>query len=134
LPLDYSLLKTGNEISDQTYTLSKKEVDLYLEAVQDQSKREFNESGIELSPPMAIAALSLRGVVNDLQIPGGTLHVGQEMGFKNSVQVGETLRCIASLASNNVRKEWRFMVVNLTVMNSSGHSVMEGKSTIMLPA
>jgi acyl dehydratase len=83
---------------------------------------------------MAIAALSLRGVVNDLQIPGGTLHVGQEMGFKNSVQVGETLRCIASLASNNVRREWRFMVVTLTVLNSSGHSVMEGKSTIMLPA
>ena len=92
MPLDYSLLKTGNEISDQTYTLSKKEVDLYLEAVQDQSKREFDESGIELSPPMAIAALSLRGVVNDLQIPGGTLHVGQEMSFQNSVQFGETLR------------------------------------------
>ena len=112
MPLDYSLLKTGNEISDQTYTLSKKEVDLYLEAVQDQSKREFDESGIELSPPMAIAALSLRGVVNDLQIPGGTLHVGQEMSFQNSVQVGETLRCIAFLASNNVRREWRFMVVS----------------------
>ena len=134
MPLDYSLLKTGNEISDQTYTLSKKEVDLYLEAVQDQSKREFDESGIELSPPMAIAALSLRGVVVDLQIPGGTLHVGQEMEFLNSVKVGETLKCVASLASNNVRGEWRFMVVSLIVLNSSGLSVMKGKSTIMLPA
>jgi hypothetical protein len=134
LPLDYSLLKSGNEISDQTYTLGQKEVALYLEAVQDKSSREFDKSGIELSPPMAVAALSLRGVVVDLQIPGGTLHVGQEMEFVNSVKVGETLRCVASLASNNVRGEWRFMVVNLTVLNSSGLSVMKGKSTIMLPA
>ena len=134
LPLDYSLLESGNEISNQTYTLGQKEVALYLEAVQDKSSRKFDKSGIELSPPMAVAALSLRGVVVDLQIPGGTLHVGQEMEFLNSVKVGETLKCVASLASNNVRGEWRFMVVSLTVLNSSGLSVMEGKSTIMLPA
>jgi len=56
------------------------------------------------------------------------------MEFLNSVKVGETLRCVASLASNNVRGEWRFMVVSLIVLNSSGLSVMKGKSTIMLPA
>ena len=62
------------------------------------------------------------------------MHVGQEMEFKDAVRVGENLRCIASLASNNIRGDWRFMVVNLSVLRSSGDQVMEGKSTIMLPA
>ncbi len=134
MPVNYSLLETGSTVSDQKYTLTQREVDLYLDAVQDDSVRHLNGSGTQLAPPMALAALSLRGVVIDLQIPGGTLHVGQEMEFKDSVRVGESLRCIASLASNNVRGEWRFMVVNLSVLRSSGDEVMEGKSTIMLPA
>ena len=134
LPVNYSLLETGSTVSDQKYTLTQKEVDLYLDAVQDDSVRHLNSLGAELAPPMALAALSLRGVVIDLQIPGGTLHVGQEMEFKDPVRVGENLRCIASLASNNVRGDWRFMVVNLSVLRSSGDEVMEGKSTIMLPA
>jgi len=134
LPVNYSLLETGSTVSDQKYTLTQREVDLYLDAVQDDSVRHLNGSGTQLAPPMALAALSLRGVVIDLQIPGGTLHVDQEMEFKDSVRVGESLRCIASLASNNVRGEWRFMVVNLSVLRSSGDEVMEGKSTIMLPA
>ena len=134
MPVNYSLLETGSTVSDQKYTLSQKEVAQYLDAVQDDSVRHLNSSGTELAPPMALAALSLRGVVIDLQIPGGTLHVGQEMEFKDPVRVGENLRCIASLASNNVRGDWRFMVVNLSVLRSSGDEVMEGKSTIMLPA
>ncbi|MDC0034884.1 MaoC family dehydratase [Chloroflexi bacterium] len=134
MPINYSILETGNTISDQKYTLTQKEIDLYLDSVQDGSERQFSESGIELAPPMAIAALSLRGVVNDLQIPGGTLHVGQEMQFKGSVEVGEDLRCIASIASNNIRGDWRFMTVNLSVLSSSENEILEGKSTIMLPA
>ena len=105
-----------------------------MKSVQDDSDRLFNDSGIELAPPMSIAALSLRGVVNDLQIPGGTLHVGQEMEFKGSVEVGEDLRCVASVASNNVRGDWRFLAVDLSVLSSSSDEVMVGKSTIMLPA
>ena len=134
LAVDYSLLETGSKVSDQKYTLTHEEVDLYLHAVQDDSERHLDSSGTELAPPMALAALSLRGVVIDLQIPGGTLHVGQEMEFKDAVRVGENLRCIASLASNNIRGDWRFMVVNLSVLRSSGDQVMEGKSTIMLRA
>ena len=134
MPINYSLLETGSTVSDQKYNLTQKEVDLYLDAVQVDSVRLFDSSGMELAPPMALAALSLRGVVIDLQIPGGTLHVGQEMEFKDAVLVGENLRCIASLVSNNVRGDWRFMVVNLSVLRSSGDEVMEGKSTIMLPA
>ena len=76
---------------------------------------------------------AVRGVVNDLAIPGGTLHAGQELEFKAYVTVGDSLTCKATLLQNSVRGEWRFMVVQLGVENGEGREVMAGKSTIMLP-
>ena len=83
---------------------------------------------------MAVAALSLRGVVTDLAIPGGTLHAGQELKFIEPVPIGETLDCRATVLQNSVRGSWRFLVVGLEVVKSQGQKVLEGKSTIMLPA
>ena len=83
---------------------------------------------------MAIAALSLRGAVSELAVPGGSLHTGQEIEFKGAVQVGETLRCLATVAANSVRREWRVIVVKLQVTGMGGREIMAGKSTIMIPA
>ena len=135
--IDYAALAIGQEVSRQSYVLDKKSVDLYMEAVQDNSSMDTPYEYVDLpnlAPPMSVAALSLRGVVNDLKIPGGTLHVGQEMTYTKPVEVGEQLDCVAVLTSNNVRGDWRFMVVDLQVSNSAGKIVMGGKSTIMLPA
>ena len=135
--IDYAALAIGQEVSRQSYVLDKKSVDLYMEAVQDNSSMDTPYESADLpnlAPPMSVAALSLRGVVNDLKIPGGTLHVGQEMTYTKPVEVGEQLDCVAVLTSNNVRGDWRFMVVDLQVSNSAGKIVMGGKSTIMLPA
>ena len=135
--IDYAALAIGQEVSRQSYVLDKKSVDLYMEAVQDNSSMDTPYEYVDLpnlAPPMSVAALSLRGVVNDLKIPGGTLHVGQEMTYTKPVEVGEQLDCVAVLTSNNVRGDWRFMVVDLQVSNIAGKIVMGGKSTIMLPA
>ena len=135
--IDYAALAIGQEVSRQSYLLDKKSVDLYMEAVQDNSPMDTPYESADppnLAPPMSVAALSLRGVVNDLKIPGGTLHVGQEMTYTKPVEVGEQLDCVAVLTSNNVRGDWRFMVVDLQVSNSAGKIVMGGKSTIMLPS
>ena len=109
-------------------------VSRYVEAVGDGSWAGLGVGDRRMAPPMAVAALSLRGVLTDLQIPGGTLHAGQELEFRAPVAVGETLECRAVLTQNSVRGDWRFMVVQLEVENGEGVSVMAGKSTIMLPA
>ena len=133
MPIDYSRLNPGDEISEKTYLLDAATVSRYIDAVVDRSRRDIGEEGREAVPPMAVAALSLRGVVNDLQIPGGTLHVGQELEFCGAVSEGETLDCSATLVQNSVRGDWRFLVVRLEVANGEGIMVMGGKSTIMLP-
>ena len=133
MTIDYSKLAPGEQISNHTYSLDAGMVSRYAEAVGDDSQLCSTDNGRPLAPPMSIAALSLRSVVNDLAIPGGTVHVGQELEFTEAVPVGETLECRATLLQNSVRKEWRFMVVRLEVDDSKGRRVMGGKSTILIP-
>jgi acyl dehydratase len=131
LSVDYSQLAPGQEISIRTLEMTVESVARYTDAVGDSNR--LREDGRELVPAMAVAALSLGGVINDLQIPGGTVHAGQELEFCKAVPVGVTLDCKATLVQNSVRGEWRFMVVSLEVMDGEGQKVMDGKSTIMLP-
>ena len=133
MAVDYSKLTTGQIVSHHTYQLDEDMVGEYLDAVKDVSDLPLKDDGLRLAPPMSMAALSLRGVVQDLQIPGGTLHVGQEFEFTKAVTVGSTLVCEATLAQNSVRGGMRIMVVTSTVRDADEVEVMSGKSTIMLP-
>ena len=130
--ISYSELEIGTIVSKQSYLLDRESVQKYILAVEDSTFSTVAESS-NIAPPMSIAALSLRGVVNDLNIPGGTLHIGQELSFLKTVPVGMYLECEAVLSSNSVRGDFRFMVVDLSVRDDVKEHVMKGKSTIMLP-
>lgn len=131
--IDYSKLEAGQQLSSQSLVLDAKAVGDYVAAVSDASNPAAGD-GTPLVPPMAIAALALSAVINTLQIPGGTIHASQELGFGASVPVGEAVECTATLAQNTVRRGWRFLVVNMEATSERDSIVMEGKSTIMLPA
>ena len=132
--MDYGELEAGQEVSRHRYCLDTELVSDYVDAVQDKSALLNTEDGANLVPAMALAALSMRGVVEDLRIPGGTLHVGQEFEFSGAVMVGESVSCVAKLAQNSVRGDWRFLVVECQVANDSESEIMKGKSTIMIPS
>ncbi len=132
--MDYAELTPGQEISNRTCLPDSATVSRYVAAVGDESALPPALDGGEFAPPMAVAALTLRGVLADLAIPGGTVHAGQELDFKRAVRVGETILCRATLAQNSVRGEWRFMVIVLEACDGGGRDVMGGKSTIIVPA
>ncbi len=134
MTVDYAGLTPGQEISNRACVLDSATVLRYVDAVGDKSTLPPALDGGEIVPPMAVAALTLRGVLADLAIPGGTVHAGQELEFKRSVQVGDTLACRARLAQSSVRGEWRFMVISIEACDGGGREVMEGKSTIIVPA
>jgi acyl dehydratase len=131
---DYAELEPGQEISRHSYQVDEGIVADYVTAVQDENPALMDESGERLVPPMAVAALSIRGVVQDLRIPGGTLHAGQEFEFMSSVYIGRSLECVATLSQNSIRGDWRFLVIDCRVTDGERSDVMIGKSTIMVPA
>ena len=131
---DYSQLKPGQRFSVHRHTLDSDMAAEYARAVQDANPPMADESGREIVPPMAVAALSLRGIVEDLRIPGGTLHAGQEFAFSAAVRAGDSLRCDAVISQNSVRGGWRFLVIECAATDADGAETMGGKSTIMIPA
>ena len=132
--MEYGELEAGQIVSRHSYCLDPTLVSDYVDAVQDDSGPLLDAGGLELVPAMAVAALSMRGVVEDLRIPGGTLHAGQEFEFSGAVAVGDSVDCVATLAQNSVRGDWRFLVVDCKVFRENDAEVMKGKSTIMIPA
>ena len=132
MSVDYSKLAPGQQISSRSYVLDDETVSKYREAVEDASPAR-DADGRPLVPAMAVAALSLRGVIEDLAIPGGTLHAGQELRFSGVLAPNEPVDCEATLVQNSVRGGWRFLVVEARVRDGGGRGIMEGKSTIMLP-
>ncbi len=132
--MEYGELEAGQIVSSHSYCLDSTLVSDYVEAVQDDSGPLLDTGGLELVPAMAVAALSMRGVVEDLRIPGGTLHAGQEFEFSGAVAVGDSVDCVATLAQNSVRGDWRFLIVDCLVSDASDKNIMKGKSTIMIPA
>ena len=132
MTIDYAQLQAGQRISRERLTLDAEAVGRYAEAVGDASKP-VAKDGTALVNPMAVGALALSAVINALRIPGGTVHAGQELDFGRALPVGAEITCTATVAQNSVRREWRFLVVNLTAADDEGNEVMQGKSTIMLP-
>ena len=133
MALDYSELVSGQQISRQRFVLDSETVERYRNAVGDHLEPNADDDQDATVPPMAVAALSLRGVINDMGIPGGTVHAGQELDFRRAVAVGESIECKATVSQNSTRGEWRFLIVQLSVAGDDNDTVMVGKSTLMLP-
>lgn len=134
MPLDYAALAVGDTISDRTFLLDEDAVEKYVAAVRDESGVFDTSEDSPVVPPMAIAAFALRGVLQDLGIPNGTLHTGQEMKFLGAISVDGVLHCEAKIVQNAVRAGFRFIGVGMDVRSADNGRVMTAKSTIMVPA
>lgn len=134
MSIEYSELAPGDVVSHRRFNLDANTIREYLVAVGDTlTTPPSHETDLGLVPPMAVAALSLRGVINDLDIPKGTLHTNQELVFEAPVRSGPEFECKATILQNSVRGGRRFIVVGLTVEHGDQNQVMTGKSTLMLP-
>ena len=128
--MDYSQLKVGQQLTSRTFVLEREAVAAYISAVEDASP--LYADG-RLAPPTTVAALGLKGILEDLEVPGGTVHLGQELEFLEAVEIGESLTCNATIAQNSVRGQWRFLSVAVEVNAGDARPVLKGRSTIILP-
>ena len=133
MSLDYSELTPGKKISVQSYVLDNETIQRYIDAVGGNLPPPNDTGSLNLVPPMAIASIWLRGVIKELEIPSGTLHVGQELEFTQAARIGDRIECTATILQNTVRKDIRFMVVQLKVTNDVCQPIMLGKGTLTLP-
>jgi len=119
-------LDPGQTICTRDDAVTADLVERYTAAVQDDS-RIYAEEG--LVPPMAVAALVMAAAMEEIELPAGAVHTGQELRFVRPVPVGSLVRCTAVVASNSVRRGTRFLALDLTGA-VNGAPAVEGRTTL----
>lgn len=119
----------GDTLPQVTFDLTSDWVQEYVAAVGDEAIGRLPGG---LVPPMAVAALAVRALLEKWGLPPGTLHAGQELAFTASVRENDTLSVTAHVASRGERAGWVLMGIELVVARGP-ENVMTGRATISFP-
>jgi acyl dehydratase len=127
-------LEKGHQFSATSFVLDKETVARYLEAVEDQAlPRLAQAEGKAWVPPMAVAALALRSLMEEMTLPAGAIHGSQEFEFLRAVEVGERITCRAWLSHRSQRAGWWILAVGMKGTDESGGPALTGRLTVMVP-
>ena len=130
MPPRLDTLAKSHELPPSAFELSPEWVREYTAAVEDEA---IGVVGLHLVPPMAVAALAVRALLERAALPPGAVHIGQEMTFRRAVRAGENLSASARIVSRGERQGWLLMGIDLSVSGEGG-PVMEGRATLTMPA
>lgn len=127
-------LEKGHQFSATPFVLDEEAVARYLEAVEDEAlPRMAQAEGKAWVPPMAVAALALRSLMEEMVLPAGAIHGSQELGFVRAVEVGERITCRAWLSHRSQRAGWWLLAVEMEGVDESAQPVLTGRLTVMVP-
>ena len=131
MPPRLDSLPKGHQVPAFTFELTPDWVREYAASVEDGAIGALDE---DLVPPMAVAALAVRSLLESAELPPGAIHLGQEMQLLRPVRVGERLAARAKVASRGERQGWIVMGIELNVEDGERGSVMEGRTLLTMPA
>lgn len=124
-------LTVGQALAPATFTISQGEARHYIEAVGDISAR-YLHAGAPL-PPMLLAARGLQLLMAQVEIPGGTVHGGQECEFFQPTYPGKELRLTASVPRAATRQGQRFVTLEMAIFESDA-PVCRGRALLIVPS
>ena len=122
--------QVGYDFVPISFQLSDREVALYLKSVSA-NQGWYQEHGYV--PPTAMAAFALRGILIEINLPGGAIHSAQQFTVHRPVSSTEIIEFIAKLTQNAVWKGWRFVSVQYYGLDFRGNTVINGRSTVVIP-
>ena len=120
----------GQELEEVQVTLAASMVNEYISAVDDQSSI-YAEAG--LVPMTALAAIGLRTLLAGLGLPPGAIHIAQELESHGAAKVGQSVLCRARVAQASRRQKVTFAVLEFTLTDDKGESILEGRTTLLVP-
>lgn len=130
MPQALDTLPKGYRFPPVTFELTEDWVREYIDSVEDQA---IGAIGPDAVPPMAVAALSIRALLEQSGLPPGAVHVGQELTFHRPVSIGSRVTVEAEVASRGERQGCVLMSVDLAVKQADGFPIMTGRATVTFP-
>lgn len=123
-------MKAGQEFPPAAFQVDSATVADYLKAVEEDNVI-YQNTG--LVPPMALAALALKALINTISMPPGTIHVSQEFEFIDAINTRDTLTSQARVSRIQERGKLHLMTVDISVVNQEQKPVLAGKTSFVLP-
>ncbi len=123
-------LETGYELPQSTFKLDTDTINSYLKAVDDNS---FPYQEMNIIPPMAIAAITMGILSEEINLPSGTVHVSQEFVFSDVANFNDTLTVGAKIIRNLSRGKFHMLDIALTIQSQDNRTVLTGKTSFILP-
>lgn len=124
--ISLSALPRGHEFPPSAFSLSAAEVRAYLDAIGDR-----HDYGAAI-PPLCALALALARVQEEVALPDGSLHTGQEVESDGALKLGEALTLTGRVAQRSERQGFVISVLELEVRGASGGRTA-ARTTIMAP-
>ncbi len=121
-----SAFPRGHEFQATEFRLSQPDVEAYLEATGDR-----NAYG-DAAPPLCAVALALSALQDQIALPEGSLHTGQEVDHLALVPVGAPLRMTTRVAQRSERQGIVISVIEFEVSDAAT-VLVRARSTIMAP-
>jgi acyl dehydratase len=127
--IKYEELNTGFEFTPSTFKMDAKTVKSYIEATEDRNI--INQP--DIVPPMAVAALAMMAMSGKFELLPGTVHVSQQLEFKNKVNVDDTLSCYSRVSRKVARGKFHILTIGIKVNNQRQEDVLTGEIGFILP-
>ena len=120
-------LEAGHQFSTATFSLDADDVRAYLDAAGD-TNAAYLELG--LAPPLAVAARALASLLDEIELPPGSIHRKQDVESRGGVAIGAELMLEASIAGRSERGEGVFTEIAFEVQ-AGGETVLAGATTVI---
>ncbi len=124
-------LPKGYQFPETTFELTAERIERYVAAIDD-ANAIYHDRG--LAPPLAVAAFGLGSLLDLVELPGGSLHTGQEMEARASVAIPATLVLSGSIVQRSERRGLVISVIKFEVTSAgASEPAILGRTTVVAP-
>jgi hypothetical protein len=119
-------LTKGQPLPPFTLRIERADVNAYLDATGESPER---WAGIV--PPLAVGALALGALLDEIAPPAGLVHTNQELDFIAAVPVGALLEGEFTVNQRATRRGTMFTTFGITI-RTGGNVALRGSATVVL--
>jgi hypothetical protein len=125
-------LRRGDRLAPFLVTVGPEQVSAYLAATGESTAGWARDV-----PPLALGAYTLAGMMEQLALPPGAVHAGQEFEFLRAVVPGAALEARVSIAQRSERRGVLLLAFDLELRDTAAAGaelVARGRATVFGPA
>ncbi len=126
VPTSISALPRAHQFPAAAFSLSAEAICAYLRATGDDG--DYGDA----VPPLAVAALGLNALQEQISLPEGSLHTSQEVEHERVARAGDELTLTGRIAQRSERQGFVISVIEFEVSSSAG-VIVRARTTIMAP-